>query len=104
MLRRPSTWCGPGYPCEVPGIWIGVFRKTSRTGGTTGFCAVRNSVGNRKRSAVARLRSRPRMAGSSYITGVDSAHIYRAGMMMLDLKDPSKVIARHPDCILEARG
>jgi predicted GH43/DUF377 family glycosyl hydrolase len=32
---------------------------------------------------------------------VDAKGVYRVGVMMLDLKDPSKVIARSPDPIME---
>jgi predicted GH43/DUF377 family glycosyl hydrolase len=33
--------------------------------------------------------------------GVDANHVYRAGVALLDLEDPSKVIARSPYPILE---
>lgn len=33
--------------------------------------------------------------------GVDYAHVYRLGVMLLDLKDPSRLIYRSPNCVLE---
>lgn len=99
MLHRPKGWTGEAYGCEHPAIWIsfsddllewdnsrllasGTFGWEKKVGGSTP----------------------PLKTDEGWLTlyhGVDDKGIYRVGVMLLDLADPTKVIARASDFILE---
>jgi predicted GH43/DUF377 family glycosyl hydrolase len=99
MLHRPMQWVGPGYNTRHPAMWIsfsddlltwqdstllakGEFEWENKIGGSTppvktphGWFVIYHAV--------------------------DSEGIYRVGVMMLDLDDPTKVIARTPVPVME---
>lgn len=103
MLHRPKEWVGEGYGCEYPSIWIRysddlmVWEEEStllmtgivgtweeKIGGSTpplrtddGWLLIYHGVEN---------------GGNGY---------YRVGVALLDLEDPTKVIARLEDWIME---
>lgn len=103
MLHRPKEWVGEGYGCEYPSIWIRysddlmVWEEKStllmtgivgtweeKIGGSTpplrtddGWLLIYHGVEN---------------GGNGY---------YRVGVALLDLEDPTKVIARLEDWIME---
>lgn len=99
-LHRPKEWIGPEYGCEYPSIWItssedllewkaestllakGEFDWELKIGGSTP----------------------PLKTDDGWLTlyhGVDSEGIYRVGVLLLDLNDPTKIIARPPHHIME---
>lgn len=98
LLRRPMQWAGPKYKTKYPAIWIcfgddllkwdknyllakGKFHWERKIGGSTP----------------------PLKHAKGWFViyhGVDAKGIYHAGAMILDLKDPRKVIARTPEPIL----
>jgi beta-1,2-mannobiose phosphorylase / 1,2-beta-oligomannan phosphorylase len=99
MLHRPMQWVGPEYGTTFPAIWLsysddlltwsestllakGEFEWECKIGGSTpplktpqGWFVIYHAV--------------------------DSDGIYRIGVLMLDLKDPSKIIARTPVPVME---
>ncbi|MFA5292744.1 MAG: glycosidase [Phycisphaerae bacterium] len=99
MLHRPSQWCGNGYGTQWPAIWISMaddlfsFRRSKllmkaeyewelKIGGSTppiktkyGWFALYHAVG--------------------------PDNHYRLGAFLLDLNDPSKVLYRTPDWLIE---
>ncbi|MFD2673618.1 glycoside hydrolase family 130 protein [Marinicrinis sediminis] len=99
MLHRPKEWIGEEYGCEYPGIWIswsddlmewrhdklllkGEYDWERKIGGSTP----------------------PLRTDEGWLTlyhGVDDEGIYRVGVFLLDLADPTKVIARAPHFIME---
>lgn len=100
MLHRPSEWIGPAHGCEKPSIWI------SAHDSLLGWPQHRLLAQSRYDWEFKKIGgSTPPIktkAGWLFLHhGVDRNHVYRAGAMMLDLKDPCRVIARTPEPILE---
>ena len=99
MLHRPKDWIGEKYSCRHPSIWIsfsddllvweedrlllkGTYPWEEKVGGS---CP-------------------PLKTDEGWLTlyhGVDGKGVYRAGVMLLDLKDPAQIIARASEFILE---
>jgi predicted GH43/DUF377 family glycosyl hydrolase len=99
MLHRPKEWIGPKYGVDFPAIWIsfsddlmewdndqllakGIFDWEKKIGGS----------------------APPLRTEKGWLTlyhGVDTKGIYRVGVMLLDLYDPARVIARAKDFIME---
>jgi predicted GH43/DUF377 family glycosyl hydrolase len=99
MLHRPMQWTGPEYGTTYPAMWLcysddlltwsestllakGEFSWEGKIGGSTpplktehGWFVIYHAV--------------------------DTKGVYRVGVMMLDLFDPSQVIARTPEPIME---
>ena len=99
MLHRPMQWVGPDFGTRHPAIWIsfsddlltwsestllakGVFDWENKIGGSTP--PIRTPHG-----------------WFVIYHAVDSQGIYRVGVMMLDTDDPTKVIARTPEPVME---
>jgi predicted GH43/DUF377 family glycosyl hydrolase len=101
MLHRPKDWVGEKYSCQYPSIWIsfsddllvweedrlllkGTYPWEEKVGGS---CP-------------------PLKTDEGWLTlyhGVDGKGVYRAGVMLLDLDDPRKIIARASEFILEPK-
>jgi len=99
LLNRPKEWIGEAYGCDYPSIWIsysddlmewdefkllakGEFGWERKIGGSTP----------------------PLKTDEGWLTlyhGVDDQGVYRVGAMLLDLDNPSRVIARAADYIME---
>jgi predicted GH43/DUF377 family glycosyl hydrolase len=100
FLHRPTAWVGPEHGCEKPSIWMcrsddlltwtndellaqpAYDWETVKIGGSTP----------------------PIKTPQGWLTlyhGVDDEHVYRTGAFMLDLDNPSKILARTPEPILE---
>lgn len=100
MLHRPVTWIGPRYGCAKPSIWISfsddLLRWTdSRVLAESAFDWDGGKVGG---------SSPPIRTSAGWLTlyhGVDRAKTYRVGAMLLDLKNPARILARLPYPILE---
>lgn len=106
MLHRPAEWVGPKYGTDKPGIWM-TFSK---------------SLTSWKEKSVLLAKSDPdapwqeKKIGASTppiktkygwllmyhgVQGDKPGRYYRQGVMMLDLKDPRKIISRPKDFVLE---
>lgn len=99
MLHRPMQWVGPKYGCEYPSIWIS-------------FSEDLMVWEESKLLAKAEYEWETKIGGSTppikteegWLTlyhAVDKKGIYRVGAMLLDLKDPTTVIARTKEFIME---
>jgi len=104
MLHRPSSWAGPGYGTDRPGIWLAFSddletwdygegdRHLLMTPQADWECA---KIGG----GAPPIRT---PAGWLIIYhGVDEKYVYRVGAALLDLDDVSAVIARTADFLLE---
>lgn len=100
MFRRPSEWCGPGYPNEQAGMWLS-FSDNLLDWRDDAFLAGPQFTWEAKKVGGGTPPIRTEAGWFCIYHGVDAHHVYRGGMMMLDLKDPRKILARHPDPILE---
>jgi predicted GH43/DUF377 family glycosyl hydrolase len=100
MLHRPAEWIGKKYGCEKPSVWLAysddllhwkddflLFKgeqdwESGKVGGS----------------------APPIKTEKGWLLiyhGTDKNNVYRAGVMMLDLNNPQKIIARSPNYILE---
>jgi predicted GH43/DUF377 family glycosyl hydrolase len=99
MLHRPMQWVGAEYGTKHPAIWISYSddllswsESTLLAKGQAGWeCKIGGSTPPLKT---------PRGWLVIY-HAVDAKGVYRVGIMMLDLDDPAKVIARTPDPVME---
>lgn len=99
LLRRPMQWAGKKYGTKYPAIWISYGDDPLKWGPD-------------KLLAKAEFKWERKIGGSTpplkhkkgwfvIYHAVDAKGIYRVGAMMLDLKNPSRVIARCPVPIME---
>jgi predicted GH43/DUF377 family glycosyl hydrolase len=92
-------WTGPEYGTKYPAMWIcysdDLLTWSESTLLAKGEFAWENKIGG---------STPPIKTDKGWFViyhGVDSKGIYRVGVLMLDLDDPSKVIARTPESIME---
>jgi predicted GH43/DUF377 family glycosyl hydrolase len=100
MFRRPAEWCGAGYPCEKPSMWICNSKQIDRWEGGELFARSEFDWEFKKVGG----SSPPIRTDEGWLVlyhGVDRDHIYRTGAMITDLENPAKIIARYPHPILE---
>lgn len=100
MLRRPDEWCGPGFENEKPGIWLS-FSDNMLDWQNDILLAKSEFDWESKKIGGGTPPIKTDLGWFVIYHGVDGNHIYRAGMMLLDLENPEKIIARCPQPILE---
>lgn len=99
MLHRPKEWIGEQYGCTYPSIWISysddLFEWNSNELLIKGEEEWERKVGG---------SGPPLKTNAGWLTlyhGVDKEGIYRVGVVLLDLGNPSEVIAKAKDFIME---
>lgn len=99
MLHRPKEWIGEEYGCRYPSIWIS-FSEDLMEWEDSRLLAKGEAWWEEKIGG----STPPLKTGEGWLTlyhAVDGKGTYRVGVMLLDLKDPSKIIARAPGYIME---
>ena len=100
MLHRPLEWCGPEYGCEHPAIWISTaddllgFRR-SKLLAKQEFDWEADKIG----ANTPPIRTEHGWLTLYHAVGHDK--YYRLGALLLDLDDPSKVLCRTRDWIMQ---
>lgn len=100
LFHRPSSWMGPAYGCDRPSMWISFSRDllawdTHHLFATPTYSWEALKIGG---------GTPPIKTADGWLIiyhGVDTDHVYRAGAMLLDLKNPRRILARSPEPILE---
>ncbi|XHR28448.1 MAG: glycosidase [Chthoniobacteraceae bacterium] len=100
MMHRPAEWVGEEYGTDQAAIWLAYSDDLlnwtdERLLAKPEFDWECGKVGG---------SCPPIKTPQGWLTiyhGVDATKTYRTGVMMLDLNDPSKIIARAPDFIME---
>jgi predicted GH43/DUF377 family glycosyl hydrolase len=99
LLRRPKQWVGRKYGTQHPAMWISFGEDLLKWGPSTllakGKLAWERKIGG---------STPPLKTSKGWFTlyhAVDDKGVYRVGAMMLDLKDPRKILARTRQPILE---
>ena len=99
MLHRPMQWAGPDHGTTYPAIWIcfsdDLLTWSESTLLAKGEFEWENKIGG---------SCPPLRTPHGWLViyhAVDSKGIYRVGVMMLDPEDPTKVIARTPEPVME---
>lgn len=100
FLHRPSGWIGSKYGVDKPSIWIG------EGSSLTNFEKHTLLIKPEQQWETLKVGAGPPPIKTKHgwlliYHGVDENHVYRAGAALLDLKDPSKVLARTKKPILE---
>jgi predicted GH43/DUF377 family glycosyl hydrolase len=99
MLHRPMQWAGPGYDNTYPAMWL-CYSDDLLTWSESTMLA-KGEFHWEKKIGGSCPPIRTEHGWFVIYHAVDSKGIYRVGVMMLDLEDPSKVIARTPEPIME---
>jgi predicted GH43/DUF377 family glycosyl hydrolase len=100
MLRRPITPGEDGYRSVPPSIWISYSENLRDWTEPRLVASAENAWEGGKVGAA----GPPIRTGEGWLSlyhGVDENVVYRVGVMLLDLKNPERVIARSPEFILE---
>ena len=100
MLHRPQTWHHEIYDQEKPSIWMTFSDDLLHWEGEHLLAVPQQGWENAKIGG----STPPIRTDEGWLTlyhGVDDKDVYRVGVMMLDLDDPRRVIARSPDFIME---
>ncbi len=100
LLRRPEEYIGPEYGTEKSGMWLCYSEDLKNWTEPVLFATPQEDWEFKKIGGSAP----PIKTDSGWLTlyhGVDADNVYRCGAMLLDLKDPTKVLARAKSFILE---
>ena len=100
MFHRPAEWVGEKYGTDKPGIWLCYSDDMLNWSGDILIAKPKYPWECKKIGG----STPPIRTDKGWLTiyhGVNENIEYRTGIMMLDINDPSKVIARSPDPILE---
>jgi len=100
MLHRPYEWVGPEYGCKAPSIWLAY--SSDLIHWENDHLLIQPEFGWEEKKIGA--STPPIRTSEGWLVlyhGVDKNSVYRVGVMLLDLEDPRKVIARSPNFIME---
>lgn len=100
LLRRPEEWIGPNYGTEKAGIWLS-YSEDLITWTPPVLIASAQETWQYQKIGGSTPPIRTEQGWLTLFHGVDIDNIYRVGALMLELKDPSKVIARAKSFIME---
>jgi len=106
LLRRPLQYVGPEYGTDIAGIWI-CFSEDLKTWSEPELIAKPENQWESGRIGASTPPIRTERGWLLLYHGVENLHpptqrvVYRVGAMILDLKDPRKVIARTRNFIME---
>lgn len=99
MLHRPMQWAGAKYNTEYPAMWLS-YSEDLLTWSESTLLAKAAFPWERKIGG----STPPLKTDHGWFViyhGVDAKGVYRVGVLLLDLEDPSKIIARTPEPIME---
>jgi beta-1,2-mannobiose phosphorylase / 1,2-beta-oligomannan phosphorylase len=102
FLHRPSSWIGSKYGVDRPSIWLGEGNSLTK------FEQHTLLIKPEQQWEMLKVGAGPPPIKTKHgwlliYHGVDNDHVYRAGAALLDLKDPSKVLGRTTQPILEPK-
>ncbi len=106
MLHRPAEWVGPKYGTDKPGMWITSSNKLTQWKEKSKLLAAPDPSAPWQSLKIG--ASCPPIK-TKYgwllmyhgVQGTKPERYYRQGVLMLDLKDPRKIISRPRDFVLE---
>lgn len=99
-FERPLQWVGPRYGCDKPSIWLAYSDDLLHW---SDFRLFAQSETEWEASKVG-ASTPPIRTDDGWLMiyhGVDANSVYRVGAMLLDLQDPTRIIARLPHPIFE---
>ena len=100
-LSRPMEWCGAGFPCKNPSIWLS-FSHDMLEWDRPELLMQGEQPWEDKKIGGSCPPIKTDKGWLHIYHGVSSADdAYRVGAVMLDLENPAKIIARTKNCIME---
>ncbi|MDR0540068.1 MAG: glycosidase [Spirochaetaceae bacterium] len=100
LLRRPEEYIGATYGTDTPGIWL-AYSDDLREWSEPVLVAAAEQPWEGKKIGGSAPPIKTEAGWLTLYHGVDADNVYRAGVMLLDRENPSKVIARAKNFILE---
>lgn len=101
ILRRPMQYVGEKYGTDIPGIWISYSDDLLDWSSPELVAVAENFEWEGTKIGTAATPLKTDKGWLVLYHGVDTNSVYRVGAMLLDLKDPKKVIARTKKFIME---
>ena len=101
MLRRPISFVGPEFGCDRPSIWISYSDDLLDWSEPELVAKAEDACWERRKIGAAAIPMKTDAGWLILYHGVDESFTYRVGVMLLDLDNPARVIARDPGFILE---
>jgi beta-1,2-mannobiose phosphorylase / 1,2-beta-oligomannan phosphorylase len=99
-LHRPRSWVGPKFGVDKPSIWIGKGDTLSNFDKHS-LLMKPEQEWEESRIGAGAPPIKTRSGWLLFYHGVDNGFVYRTGAALLDLNDPTKVIARTKEPILQ---
>jgi len=99
-LSRPMEWCGKGFPCKNPSIWLS-FSDDLLEWDKPKLLMQGKEPWESKKIGGSCPPIKTHRGWLHIYHGVGKDDVYRVGAVMLDLKNPAKIIARTKDFIME---
>jgi len=101
ILRRPIQYVGEEYGTEVPGIWLSYSDDLINWDAPVLVAVTENPTWEGLKIGAAAAPIKTEEGWLLLHHGVDATSTYRVGAMLLDLEDPTKVIRRIKEPIME---
>jgi beta-1,2-mannobiose phosphorylase / 1,2-beta-oligomannan phosphorylase len=101
LLRRPMQFVGPEYGAPSPGIWMSTSENLLKWSDPRLVATAEQPLWEGTKIGAAASPLKTDAGWLVLYHGVDANSIYRVGSMMLDLNDPTKVIGRTKNPIME---
>jgi predicted GH43/DUF377 family glycosyl hydrolase len=101
LLRRPMEYVGPEYGTDRPGIWLSYSDDLLTWSDPVLVAVAENEAWEGTKIGAAATPLRTDAGWLVLYHGVDEQSIYRVGALMLDIDDPSKVVGRTKNWIME---
>ncbi|MEI7765967.1 MAG: glycosidase [Phycisphaerae bacterium] len=101
MLRRPLDYVGPQFGCDRPSIWLSYSDDLMKWSHPELVAKAADVAWEERKIGAAAIPMKTAAGWLVLYHGVDAAVTYRTGVMLLDLNNPAKVLARAPGFIME---
>jgi predicted GH43/DUF377 family glycosyl hydrolase len=100
-IHRPSNWIGPGYPVQGPSIWFSFLDELPGKMYEHKVVMEPEQPWEGKKIGAGPPPIKTKEGWLLIYHGVDSDHVYRAGVALLDLEEPWRVLMRTTEPIME---
>jgi predicted GH43/DUF377 family glycosyl hydrolase len=94
MLHRPSAWVGPQYNAERPSIWIAEGDSVTNFKKRHSILAKPEQNWEILKIGAGVPPIRTKVGWLVIYHGVSTEHVYSAGAILLDMKEPRKILGR----------
>jgi len=101
ILRRPMQYVGEKYHTQIPGIWLSYSNDLLTWSDPKLVAVAENVEWEGTKIGAAAVPVWTEKGWLLFYHGVDKQSVYRVGIMLLDLDDPTKVIGRVKNYIME---